>query len=206
MHFVSDSKINMFVKKGQPIFSQGSLPNGLYALYDGKVKIHKTLPNGSDQIIQLMAPGDVFGYKALLCDEPYSSSATAIEDSLVCLISSEVFTQIMKRSHKLKKDVIFRLSDDLSIAQKKIELGNKSAYDRVVDALLSIMSVYGINQETGELNARLSRKDLADLAGLKLETTVRTLSALKKEGVIDFSGKSIFIVNKRKFIDQTTVV
>ena len=196
----------MFVKKGQPIFSQGGLPNGLYALYSGKVKIHKTQPGGSEQIIQLMAPGDVFGYKALLCDEPYISSATAIEDSLVCLISNDVFHSIMARSHKLKKDIIFQLSDDLSIAQKKIELGNKSAFARVVDALLTIMSVYGLDEETGELYAKLTRKDLADLAGLTLETTVRTLSNLKKEGVIDFRGKSIFITNKREFINQSALV
>ena len=80
---VSNAKVNLHFTKGQPIFSQGNMPNGVYALYKGKVKIYKTLPNGSEQIIQLMAPGDVFGYKALLCEEPYSSSAAAIEDSLV---------------------------------------------------------------------------------------------------------------------------
>ncbi len=206
LDYVSDSKVNLYVKKGQPIFSQGGLPNGLYALYSGKVKIHKTQPGGSEQIIQLMAPGDVFGYKALLCEEPYTSSATAIEDSLVCLISTDVFSTVMAKSHKLKKDIIFQLSDDLTNAQKKIELSNKSAYERVVDALLSIMSVYGMNNETGELNAHLTRKDLSALAGLTLETTVRTLSALKKEGVIDFRGKSIFIPNKREFVNQTALV
>ena len=38
---VSDSKINLFIPKGQRIFSEGNMPNGLYALYSGKVKIHK---------------------------------------------------------------------------------------------------------------------------------------------------------------------
>ena len=203
---VSDSKINLFIPKGQRIFSEGNMPNGLYALYSGKVKIHKNAISGSEQIIQLLAPGDVFGYKALLCAEPYGSSATAIEDSLVCLISQDVFNKILDKSHLFKKDIIFTLSDDLDFAQNRIELSNKPARERVLNALLSILTVYGMNEETGELNAKLPRKDLSSLAGLTLETTIRTLTALKGECIIDFEGKKIFIPNKAKFLNTTTVV
>lgn len=203
---VSDSKINLFFPKGQRIFSEGNMPQGLYALYSGKVKIHKNNSAGLEQIIQLLAPGDVFGYKALLCNEAYASSATALEDCLVCLISADVFEAILEKSHVFKKDIIFTLSDDLDIAQNRVELSNKPARDRVVNAILSILSVYGLDEETGELRAQLPRKDLASLAGLTLETTIRTLNVLKEEGIIDFEGKKIFIPNKKFFIENTTFV
>jgi len=203
---ISSSKINLFIPRGQRIFSEGNMPNGLYALYSGKVKVHKNAVSGSEQIIQLLAPGDVFGYKALLCEEPYGSSATAIEDCLVCLISLDVFNAILEKSHVFKKDIIFTLSDDLDFAQNRIELSNKPARERVLNALLSILTVYGMNEETGELHAKLPRKDLSSLAGLTLETTIRTLTLLKAEGIIDFEGKKIFIHKKEDFLAKTTVV
>ncbi len=203
---VSNTKIDLFVAKGQRIFSAGNNPGGLYALYQGKVKIHNEQENGSEQLIQLLAPGAVFGYKALLCEEPYSNSATAIEDSLVCLISGEVFNNILSKSHKVKKQLIYTLSDDLESAHSRMELSNKPAKDRVIHGLYCILKTYGVHEETGELNAQLTRKDLASLAGLTLETTIRTLNALKAEGILDFKGKRISVFNKDKFVKIATSI
>jgi CRP/FNR family transcriptional regulator len=199
---VSDGKVNMRVKKGQRIFTEGNPPNGLYALYSGKVKIHKQLANNQEQTLQLLAPSNIFGYKALLCDEEYSYSATALEDSLVCLISREVFDELLDQSHKVKKEIIFKLSEELDSIQRKLELNAKTARERVVDSLLNIMCMYGMNNETGELNAQFSRKDLANLAGLTLETTVRTLSSLKSEQLIELDQKRIVILNKKDFLEK----
>ena len=46
---VSNSKTNLFIPKGQRIFSEGNMPNGLYALYSGKVKVHKNPNENSEQ-------------------------------------------------------------------------------------------------------------------------------------------------------------
>ena len=199
---VSDGKVNMRVKKGQRIFTEGNPPNGLYALYSGKVKIHKQLTNNQEQILQLLKPSDVFGYRSLLCKETYTYSATALEDSLVCLISVETFHDVIENSHLLKKEIIFKLSEELDAVQRKLELNAKTAYERVADGLVNIMCMYGMDETTGELNAQFSRKDLANLSGLTLETTVRTLTAMKNEGLIELDSKRIIITDKRKFLEK----
>ena len=195
----------MYVKKGQRIFTEGNPANGLYALYEGKVKIHQQLKSGQEQIVELLKPSDVFGYKALLCEENYSFSATAIEDSLVCLIAKDAFNTIIERSHSFKKDVIFKLADQVSLVQKKLEMNAKTARERVLDALVNLVFVYGIEEETQALNVTFNRKDLANLAGLTLETTVRTLSALKNESILELAGKQIVIKDKSFLLEEAGV-
>ena len=205
LEYLSEYKVNMFVKKGQRIFTKGNPANGLYALYEGKVKIHQQLPSGQEQIIELLKPSDVFGYKALLCEENYSFSATAIEDSLVCLIAKDAFNTIIERSHSFKKDVIFKLADQVSLVQKKLEMNAKTARDRVLDALINLLLVYGIDQESRAINVLFNRKDLANLAGLTLETTVRTLTALKNENVVELAGKQIVVKDKSILLEEAGV-
>ena len=196
----------MFIKKGQPIVTEGNPAEGLYALYSGKVKVHQKLANGQEQIIEMLKPSDIFGYKALLCNEPYSYSATAIEDSLVCMIAKDAFDEVVERSHTLKKDIIFKLVDQINIVQKKLEMNAKSARERVLDAIVNLMFVYGTDENTGYLNVQIARKDLANFAGLTLETTVRTLSAMKSEGLIILDNKRIAVLDKQQLLAEANVL
>src|SRR6187549_3009395 len=73
-------------KKGQTIFVEGTFPPGIFYVKKGKIKKYKTDRDGKEQIFYVCNAGELLGYPALLSEEAYSESASALEDSVVALI------------------------------------------------------------------------------------------------------------------------
>ncbi|MFN3940506.1 MAG: Crp/Fnr family transcriptional regulator, partial [Chitinophagales bacterium] len=63
---INENKTCAIYKKGQVIFHEGANSYGLYCLNSGKVKLFKMAPDGKEQILKIVAPGDFLGYGALL--------------------------------------------------------------------------------------------------------------------------------------------
>ena len=74
-----DAKTNVIFKKGQFVFQEGGNPVGIYFINSGKIKISHAGTEGKDQIVRLAKEGDILGYRALLSNERYNSSAIALE-------------------------------------------------------------------------------------------------------------------------------
>jgi CRP-like cAMP-binding protein len=68
--------------KGSMIFAQGKPANFLYILLDGEVVINYKPYDGPPLVVAHIEPGGVFGWSAALGRENYTSSATAVQDSL----------------------------------------------------------------------------------------------------------------------------
>ena len=75
----------VIIKKGQFLFKEGEKTRGLICLASGKVKVFKEGVGGREQVIKMMRQQGFIGYKALFSDNPWSVSATAIEDSAICI-------------------------------------------------------------------------------------------------------------------------
>ncbi|MBI2966591.1 MAG: Crp/Fnr family transcriptional regulator [Bacteroidetes bacterium] len=183
-------------KKGQVIFNEGSYPHGVYCIYEGKVKLSKLGDYGKEQIIQLSKSGELIGYRALLSGDKYFLSATTMEDSTVCLISREIFFQLIEKNPKLAINVIKVLAKELKELKNNLTyLAQKPVRERVAEALLHIKEIYGFEKDNATVNLRLTREDLANFVGTATETTIRVLSEFKGEKLIAGGWKRIKILN-----------
>lgn len=184
-------------KRGQVIFHEGNRPLGLYCLQQGKVKIFKTGIDGREQIVRLAKAGDFIGYRAFLGEDCYSASAMALEDSQICFIDKNDFFHVCKTNDKLSGNLILRLSHELREAEDLLrDMAQKSVRERVAEILLIIREKYGVDKEDAkQINATLSREELASFVGTATETLIRILSDLKDAGVIDTQGKKIKILD-----------
>jgi CRP/FNR family transcriptional regulator len=192
-------KDSSMYKKGQVIFYEGNHPKGIFVVYTGKVKVYKLGSNAKDQIVRLAKPGDVLGYRSLMSEDRYHASAAALEDSVVCFIPKDLLMQLMSRNSSLPINLMKLLSHDLAGAEKKmVELTQKPVRERVAEALLMLKDIYGLEKDGKTLNVVMSREDIANFVGSTTETTIRTLSDLKEEGVIQMDKKKIVIENMPK--------
>ena len=73
MDQINDEKICTPYKKGQVIFHEGSRPLGIFCVNRGKIKLVKLGEDGKEQILRLIKPGDLMGYRALLSGDKYLS-------------------------------------------------------------------------------------------------------------------------------------
>lgn len=197
---IDHSKNNLLFKKSQYIFMEGNRPLGLYCVSEGKIKVTKTNSEGKEQIVRLVKPGDVIGYRALMATEKYSASAIALEDTKVCFVPESEFQRIITENPKVIQDLFTLLSKALGEAENKLsKLALKPVRERLAEALLLLMRTYKANQEE-EFSISISREDLASIVGTAKETVIRFLSELKDDHIVSTKGSTITIIDEQKLI------
>lgn len=198
---LTDGKGGNFYKKGQVIFYEGNHVNGLYCIYNGKVKLSKMGENGKEQIVRFANSGEIFGYRSLLSNESYHATATAMVDSWVCVISKERFREAMEKDTKLSIGVLQLLSGDLKHAEQQLlNVSQKSVRERMAEALVFLEQRFGCLEDQQTLDISLMRSELADIAGTTTESAIRTLAQMNDEGLIKLSGKKIKIIDRNQLI------
>jgi CRP/FNR family transcriptional regulator len=193
---LSQTKSFNVYKKGQIIFFERNQPQGLFCIYSGKVKIHKLGHDGKDQILRLAKKSNVIGYRALLSNDCYHASATAIEDSVICFFPKATYQQQIISSPQIASELIKLLSSDLKSAeQKAMNLAQKHVHERIAETLLMLKDFFGTENDNITLNTIITRENIANIAGTTTETAIRTLSDLQKKKLIELEGKKIKVVN-----------
>lgn len=187
-------------RKKETVYDEGNYPKGIYFINKGKVKSYRTHENGKEFITGLYKEGDFFGYLALLEDGKYSDSAMTLDDSEICLIPKEDFFSLIYKNAEVSRRFIRMLSDNLHEKEEQLlNLAYNSVRKRVAEALITLHARYKKEDEK-QFSLSISREDLANLAGTATETTIRTLSDFKDEGLIEIKGGTITLLQSEKLV------
>lgn len=198
----SQNKRKNIYKKGQAIYYEGNYPQGLFCIFQGKVKISTIGRKGKEQIVKFKGHGEVLGYRAMLNDEPYNATATAISDCQICHISKSTFLDTLEKSRHLSLNTIRLLSDDLKESEQKlINLSQKPVKERVAEALLLLKKHFGLEENGRTIEVNLTRREIGEIAGITTETTIRILSELSKEKILKLEDKKISILDIQQLVN-----
>ncbi len=186
-------------KTNEIIFKEGFKPTGLIVLAKGKVKIFKEGIGGRGQILRLIRPGQFIGFRALFAGDNYNASASAFEDSIICIIDKNFFLSLVKENIDLAFEIIKLFAEDLGEAESKIiSLTQKHLRGRLAEALITLVNTYGYEEDGKTINIRLSREDLANLSNMTTSNAIKTLYEFKNEGILEIEGKKIKILDMPK--------
>lgn len=203
---IDENKISLKIKKGETLFEQGSQPRGLYCVKSGKLKVTRVGSEGKEQIVHLAKNGDIMGYRAILGNDVYSCSGIAIEDSQLCFIPKKTFVALVENNAKLAFKMLRLFSEELREAEKDIaDISQKSVRERLAQTLILLKGTYGFEKDNSTLNVKITREDIAGIAGTTRETTTRLLQNFKKEKIIDLKGKKIRIVDEQKLFRAANI-
>jgi len=192
---ISSCKTSMFVKKGEVIFEEGEALNGVYCVKEGLCKLSKLSSNGKDQIVKIVVKGDLLGQRSLITGETANLQATALNDMELCFIPKTEIVHDLLTNSKFSFDVLKEMAHDLKEADNLIvNMAQKTVRQRLAETIIYIHDSFGTNPD-GTLSVLLSREDYANIVGTAVESAIRVLSQLKKEGLISTMGKRIKINN-----------
>jgi CRP-like cAMP-binding protein len=177
-------------KKNQVIYYEGDKGHGLYLLMSGKAKTVKLAEDGRELMTGIYAADDYLGITAMLSNDPHSDTATALEDSLLCIIPKEQFDQLMNLPGVAQKFIKLLSNDIREKEEQLLQLAYNSVRKKIAEAILRLH-----RQNKGDNNIKISREDMAAMAGMATETVSRTLSDFKEEGLIDKKGSVITILD-----------
>jgi CRP-like cAMP-binding protein len=184
-------------KKNQVIYAEKEEPEFIWCLIKGKVKKYKDGIGGRQQIIRLIRPVQYFGYRAYFANEPYVSSAAALEASTLGTLPMSLVDEIMENNNKLARFFIHELSRNLGGSDTKIvNLTQKHIRGRLAEALMLLKDNYGYEDDNSTLKIYLAREDLANMSNMTTSNAIRTLSSFVTEKIIIVDGRRIKIINE----------
>lgn len=195
---MAECKTSYTIKKGEPIFEEGDVINGIYCVKDGVSKLSKLSENGKDQIVKLVKAGELLGQRSMISDEPANLSAVALEDMEVCFIPKTEVMQFFNENNQFSMNVMRTICDDLKVSDDHmVNMAQKNVKQRLAETLIYLEESFGTHQD-GSLHIQLSREELAGMIGTATESCIRLLSELKKSNYIDLIGKKIVLLDKNK--------
>jgi len=187
----------LFVQKNrrEVVFLEGDECTGLHIIKSGRVKIVRSSSTGKEQIIKILAPGDLLGFEVLYNGTGYSNTAVAMDDTELCYIGKEDFFRILEKEPGISKKLIISMGRELNQAYERIgNLGLLNAREKLAHLLVTLANEYGSAVKEGiKLNLTLSRLEIAELLGITQETSIRLLKSFKEEGLIEIRRKEIVI-------------
>ena len=186
-------------KKNEFIYHENEIPEFLFCLSRGKVKIFKEGIGGRPQIVRMAKPEGFFGYRAGFAGDQYSTSAAAFETASVCKIPLPVIMKIIHENNEVAIYFIKQLANLLGHADEQtVNLTQKHIRGRLAEALLRLKNKYGMEEDGKTLAISLSREDLASLSNMTTSNAIRTLSAFASEKLIAIDGKNIKLLDEAK--------
>jgi CRP-like cAMP-binding protein len=162
---IADCKTSYTIKKGEAIFEEGEISNGIYCIKDGVCKLSKLSDNGKDQIVKLVKPGELLGQRSMISEEPANLSAVALEDMEVCFIPKSEIMHFFSENNQFSMNVMRTICDDLKFADDHmVDMAQKTVRQRLVETLIYLEETFGKNED-GSLHIQLSREELAGMIG-----------------------------------------
>ncbi len=196
---LANISIEKTYRKNQVIFDQGDPGNSLIILKSGLVKISLVDSNNHEFIIKTFGECDFFGEMALLEGGMRSATATAVEDTNTIIIFREDFIRLIQKTPSFAMNILTELAYRLRRTTENLSnLTFFDAYGKVARCLLDLQDKIGREENNStELNLKLSRQELANMAGLSRETFTRILKEFQVRGCLDVKGKKIVILNEK---------
>src|SRR4030042_1574679 len=143
------------------IFFEGDGPEWFHIVKEGRIKLVKHSDTGKDVILQVFAPGDMFGEVSLFDHKPYAASAQAMEPSTVMKLARKDFLLFFGRHPFIATEMIMELGRQLREAHATIKsLAVDRVEQRIASILLKLAEKMGTPKNNGILiNLPLTRQD-----------------------------------------------
>ena len=190
-NFFDDNGEFSCFKAGKTIYQEGSHSNTIYLISKGVVKCHTMDSDGKELITSLFRADDFLGFTSFMNNIPYQESATAMEEVELAGISKDKLKAILEKSQSISLELMELLTDNITeIKAQLLQMAYSSVRKKTAQTLLQFAEI--MNKKT-EDPIKISRNDLASVAGIATESLIRTLSGFKKEGLISIEGRNIRI-------------
>ncbi len=171
------------------------MPKGFICLLEGNAKVVKIGINGRGQIVRMVRPRGILGYRALFADENYRSTAITLDNSVIAVIDRVVLFEIMRENAELSLHILKLIASELGLSNlRTMTLTQKYIRGRLADSLIFLIETYDFAPD-GTIDVTLSREDLAQLSSMTASNAIRTLSAFAAEGVVELVGKRIRVLD-----------
>lgn len=187
-------------RKKEVIFSEGDPSDWFFIVTEGKVKITKLSQDGKEIILEVIQPMNFFGGLAVIRGFPYPANAVAMEDTKLLKISRSNLMRVLDRFPNLMYCMAQQVGDRMKESHETLKnIALERVEARIASLLLKLSDKTGKKEGEGTvIDMKLTKQDIAEMVGTTVETSIRTMSKLKKIGIVAEKEGRIVIKNLEK--------
>jgi CRP/FNR family transcriptional regulator len=189
-------------EKGAMLFSEGDASDQLYTVTEGRVKVFKTTPRGTDVILEIFGPGDPVGAVAVYESRVYPATAVTLEPTTCVVIPRQAFFTLLEAHPTMVRGLLVGLTHRLvELTNRLAELSGGRVEGRLARFFLKLATDMGQPRPDGTfIPMVLSRQELADMIGTTIETSIRVMSRWGKQNLVR-TEKDGFLVADRTALE-----
>lgn len=189
------------LKRGERMWREGEPSTGFAFVVSGRMKLVKAGEDGRDTAIETVAAREMLcGAVVTLC-APYCCSGVAMEDDteVISLRRTDVLAAF-DQSPEVARALLYELAArGRDMCDRVDELAAGQVEQRIAKLLLRLAERSGVERQGQGLwvPIPLTRQDLAELTGTTVETAIRVMSKLRRQGIVTSAPRG-FLVHKRR--------
>lgn len=192
-------RAELHYRKGEHIAKQGSFVTHIFYLQKGLVKVYMEIEGENDLILNIFSRGGLIGLPNIFTSVPLQYSVAAIEDTTLCAIDKKVIEDLVKNNGDFAQSIIEQINKCTFYHYRRlITASQKQLNGRMADALLHLADdVYF----SDDFSMDLSRKELAEFAGMSMMSAVRVIKDLEHNNIVTEKKGRITISDREKLED-----
>lgn len=189
--FISDTHADIRnYTKGSVIINENHISHYFYYLISGELYVYNLTPEGKEFLQHKVKDKHFFGEPAVLLEMPFPGNVeVASENAEVLIINRENFLEYLKNNPE------WCIEFAKSIATKSIRKSNSLKNIVFLNPEERIIKQFNDFKEgnNNKMTINLTRKELSYMTGLRIETIIRTIKKMEKEGKLKIvKGKVVF--------------
>jgi CRP/FNR family transcriptional regulator, cyclic AMP receptor protein len=189
------SMVRSRMERGDVLFHEGDQGDKLYVIAEGKIKLGRTSPDGRENLLAILGPGEMFGELSLFDPGPRTATATAIAETQILGLSNEQLQQFLHGRPHVGGTLLAALARRLRRTNESIaDLVFTDVPGRVAKALLDLSRRFGRPVENGIMVAHdLTQEELAQLVGASRETVNKALADFASRGWLKLEARAVLL-------------
>ncbi|NBV12312.1 MAG: Crp/Fnr family transcriptional regulator [Actinobacteria bacterium] len=192
------------LRKGQSLFKEGDDGDHLFIVSNGKVKLGTKSPDGRENLLMILGPGDMFGDLSLFDSGPRTATATAVTDTKLLSLGQDKVIPWVKEHPEVSLHLLARLASRLRRTNEVVgDLVFSDVPGRVAKALIDLGVKFGEKREEGLfVNHDLTQEELAQLVGASRETVNKALADFAQRGWLRLEARSVMILDYERMLKR----
>lgn len=181
-------------RRGEWVFVHGDPADSIYLLQKGRLKITALSEDGHEVVHEILGPGEIFGDTSTILGIPRTTSAQALEASLLCEIRRKDFEALLTAYPELSLQLLKHVG--LRLKKAEAQLLNVICHDvstRVREALIDLIAFESGVQPDQPVTIKITQQDLANLIGASRQKTWEALKELEGSNVLRLMYRSILV-------------
>ncbi|KIC62836.1 hypothetical protein RM51_10890 [Chryseobacterium taiwanense] len=178
-------------KKGQMVFSEGDQVSYYFQITEGKVKLNNYNEEGKEFIHNILGKKQSFGDSLIFLDKLYPMNAVCLVPTEIIRLPKNNFIDLLEKHPDISMEMNHCLSQRLYY--KLVMMQNMASLNPSIrlKGLLDYLRSFHDNDCEYCFPVELTRQQIANLVGLRVETVIRALKKMEKEGKIKIENRKI---------------